>query len=102
MFIFVAYKTPYGENSCISFDNVCGYIAKDGRDWYLLLMPVNEKYEQMSEKIKYLIEQKSNISVVYCYNSRKIRNDSDDDLPHLLDPFSVILNVILTTLKCTC
>ena len=53
MFIFVAYKTPYGENSCISFDNVCGYIAKDGRDWYLLLMPVNEKYEQMSEKIKY-------------------------------------------------
>ena len=52
VFIYrVTYETSNGEKDLrISFDKVCGYIEKDSKN-YLSLMPIDEKYEQIFEKI---------------------------------------------------
>ena len=55
----IEYKTQNCEKPlCISFDNVYRYIEKDGRDSYLMLMPLNKKYEQMFEKNKTLTQKR--------------------------------------------
>ena len=52
----VAYQTSYGEKPLlINFDNVCGYVEKFVKCRYLSLFPANEKYEQIFERIKYLV-----------------------------------------------
>ena len=43
---------------CISFDKVYGYIKEHGRDRYLSLIPLDEKYKQVFEITKNLIQQK--------------------------------------------
>ena len=58
--------TPYDEKpSRISFDKVYIYIEKHGRESYLSLLRLYEKYEQMFKKIKHSIQQKGIIYYLY-------------------------------------
>lgn len=60
IFIYrVEYKTQSSEKTLrINFDNVYEYIEKDGWNNYLILIPLNKKYEQMFEKNKTLVQKK--------------------------------------------
>ena len=60
-----------GKPLLISFENLYPYIGKSGRDSYLTLMSLDIYYEQMFEKIKYFVQQKSNIADVHYYSSIK-------------------------------
>ena len=48
---------------------------------YVSLFPPDAKYEQIFERIKYLIQRKGDILDIYYYDYMKIEIDSDEHLP---------------------
>ena len=76
----VSYKTFFGlKLSCISFDEVREFVKVYDGIRYLLLF-VSEKYDAFSNRIRYLLSQKSCITYVSFHNNSKIKIGSYDSL----------------------
>ena len=65
---------------CIRFDKIDGFIRVYDGTRYLALFGT-EKYDSISNRIRYLIEVKSGITYVVSKNYAKIKVDSYDSLP---------------------
>ena len=78
----VSSKTVYDAKPlCIIFNKVEWYIRKYDSTKYLAFFHFNERYKGIFDRIRYLNLLKSNISDVYFHKYRKIKIDSNDDLP---------------------
>ena len=88
-------KTLIGAKSlCIRFDKVNGFIRVYDRTRYLELFGL-EKYNDIYDRIGYLLGLKSDIAYVFSYKFGKIKIDSNDDLP--LEEMLTLHNVIIIT-----
>ena len=88
-------KTLIGAKSlCIRFDKVNGFIRVYDRTRYLELFGL-EKYNDIYDRIGYLLGLKSDITYVFSYKFGKIKIDSNDDLP--LEEMLTLHNVIIIT-----
>ena len=78
----LAYKTSYGSKPLhIIFDKVDSSLGKYDETKYLALFHSDEKYEIISDRIRYLMMLESNILGVYSHKFTKIKINSVDDLP---------------------
>ena len=90
----VSYKTLFGLNLLrISFDEVREFRKVYDGIRYLLLF-VFEKYDAFSNRIRYLLSQKSCITYVSFHNYSKIKIDSYDSLP--LEKMLTLRSVIIS------
>ena len=94
IFLYSAsYKTLFGlKLSCISFDGVREFIKVYDGIRYLLLF-VSKKYDAFSNRIRYLLSQKSCITYVSFHNNLKIKIDSYGSLP--LEKMLTLRSVII-------
>ena len=78
----ISYKASAGPKPfCIKFDKIDGFIISlDGKIKHLVLFDYGLS-DQICDKIKYLISQKSGTTNRINYNFRKIKTDSYNSLP---------------------
>ena len=94
----ISYKTLIGSKPFrIRFDKIFidkGFVRVYDGSRYLVLFGL-EKYDVTCNRIRYLINLKSNITYVFSYYNAKIKVDSYDSLP--LEKISTFHNVIKLT-----
>ena len=77
----ISYKTSEGAKPLrIRFDKIDGFIKTHDKIRYLLLFDCSY-HDKVSDKIKYLINEKSGITDSINHNFARIRIDSYDSLP---------------------
>ena len=78
----ISYITSLDTKSLrIIFDNEDEYIRNYDGTKYLTVFHSNEKYDRIFDRVRYLIMLKRNILDFYFHKYRKVKINTDDELP---------------------